>query len=175
MSTVLFNPTNEDFDNMMWGGKGMPLKSGQKMTVDDACARHLLNGYTGRGLCVLEFSEDPDYLPKVKEDGIKRNLAFKRKMVMDHNHRNVLRKQQGQSYIEPTPEIRRYAEELGLTLDEPYALKDKENERLIILEHENRQLKEKLDDLMMKMGQFLTMQTAQMEAGKVPKTQATGK
>jgi hypothetical protein len=160
MSTVIYNPTNEDFENMMWGGKGMPLKAGQKMSVEDACARHLLNGYTARGLCILEFSEDPNYLKNVKADGIRRNMAFKKNMVVKHNERNATRKQAGQSYLEPTSHVIKYAEELGIALDQPFAHRDKENERMAVLEYELAEQKKMNSDLMGKLNQILSAQTA---------------
>jgi hypothetical protein len=167
MSTVLYNPTNEDFENMMWGGKGMPLKAGQKMTVEDACARHLLNGYTARGLCVLEFSEDPDYMKKVTADGIKRNMAFKKNMVIKHNERNLIRKQAGQSYLEPTQHVIKYAAELEIGLDQPFAHRDKENERMAVLEHELTEQKKMNSDLMEKLNQILAVQVPpQAEKGR---------
>ena len=159
MSTVLYNATNEDFDNMMWGGKGMPLKSGQKMTVEDACANHLLNGYTVRGLSKLEFSEDPDYLSKVKADAIRRNMAFKENMVIRHNQRNAQRKQAGQSYLEPTPHVLKYAAELEIALDQPFANRDKENERMAVLEYELKEQKRMNADLMEKLNLILAAQT----------------
>lgn len=158
MSIMLYNPTNEDFDNMMWGGKGMPLKAGQKMQVEDACARHLLNGYTSRGLSILEFSEDPDYLKKVTADGIRRNMAFKKNMVMRHNERNAQRKTAGQSFLEPSPHILRYAKELGIALDEPFASRDKENERMAVLEHELMEQKRANAALMEKLNLILAAQ-----------------
>jgi hypothetical protein len=171
MSIVLFNPTNEDFE-MMFGGKSLFLNHGEKMKVDDACGRHLLNGFTARGIAVLEFSEDSDYLTKTTEDGIRRNLAFKKNMVMQHNHRNVVRKQQGMSYMEPTPAVRKYAAELGITLDEPYATRDKENERMAVLESENKSLKGSINDLMDQVKQLLALQTKpEAEVKKEPVSQ----
>lgn len=166
MSTVLYNPTNEDFDKMMWGGKGIPLKSGQKMTVEDACGRHLLNGYTNRGLCVLEFSEDPNYMEKVKADGIRRNTAFKQNLVMRHNERNAQRKTAGQSFLQPSPEVLRYAEELQIALDQPFANRDKENERMAVLEHELEQQRKTNADLMEKLNLILAAQTPNTKVKK---------
>ncbi len=142
----------------------MPLKSGQKMTVEDACANHLLNGFTSRGLCKLEFSEEPDYLEKVKADGIRRNMAFKKNMVMKHNERNSTRKTAGQSYLEPTPHVIRYAEELGIGLDQPFAHRDKENERMAVLESENRELKGSISDLMEQVRILIARENSKSEA-----------
>ena len=55
-------------------------------------------------------------------------------MVMQHNHRNVVRKQQGMSYMEPSPYIKQAAEDLAIDLDQPYAPKDKEQGRIQDLE-----------------------------------------
>ena len=54
MSMMLFNPTSEQFE-MQYGGKTILLGSGAKLKVEDAAAKHLLNAFTPRGLCSLEF------------------------------------------------------------------------------------------------------------------------
>jgi hypothetical protein len=61
--------------------------------------------------------------------------------------------------MEPTTHIRKYAAELGLTLDEPYANRDKENERMAVLESENKSLKGSINDLMDQVKQLVAMQT----------------
>jgi len=120
MSIMLFNPTNEDFADMMFGGRGLPLAAGQKMKVEDAAGKHLLNAYTTRGLCILDFGDDENI---IAEQGCARNLAFKKRHVSQHNQSNIARRQQGLPYRLPGTQAKQYAEELDLVLEEPYAPK----------------------------------------------------
>lgn len=167
MSIMLYNPTNETFE-MMFGGKTIFLQPEGKLKVDDSCGRHLLNGFTTRGLSVLEFDSK---LEEVTVDGRRRNQEFKKRMVMEHNHRNVVRKQQGLSYTEPTKKIRQYAIELGITLDEPYAVRDKEHDRLLILERENQELKKSIVETNELIRQLMAEKQAQTEVKKDPPLQ----
>jgi len=129
---LLFNPTNEDFDTMMFGGRGVPLPAGQRIEVEDSCGKHLLNNYGVRGLCTLKYGDDEAV---VAEDGKRRNLEFKKKMVGQHNYRNQVRKQQGLAYTPPSMQVTSYAAELGIGMDEPYAAREKEHDRLAVLEN----------------------------------------
>ena len=130
MSMMLYNPTSETFE-MQYGGKTMFLEGGAKLKVEDAAAHHLLNAFTPRGLCSLEFGDEEEV---IGADGIQRNLEFRKRMVMQHNHRNVVRKQQGLSYMEPSEYIKQAALDLAIDLDQPYAPKDKEQSRIHDLE-----------------------------------------
>lgn len=147
MSMILFNPTDEDFEDMLFGGRGFPVKAGEKVKVEDACGKQLTNVYGMRGLCSLEFG---DVEEEVAAAGRERNLAFKRKMVGQHNYRNVVRKQQGLAYTPPTKDVRRFAEELKITLDEPYAAREKEHDRLAVLEDTVRNLTQMMTVFMSK-------------------------
>jgi hypothetical protein len=153
MSMMLFNPTNESFD-MMYAGRGIVLDPGEKLKVEDAAGRHLLNAFAPRGLCALEFGDDEAI---ASEGGRERNLEFKKRMVMNHNQGNVARKQQGLSYRTPIKVVREYAKELGLTLDEPYAVRDKEHDRLAVLENT-------VDNLTKMMTRFLEKSMSDEEA-----------
>jgi hypothetical protein len=114
---MLFNPTNEDFGDMMFGGRGYPLKAGEKIKVDDACGRHLINAYSVRGLCSLEYGDEEG---AIAEAGIKRNLEFKKRLINQHNQSNISRRQQGLPYRPPTAQLRKYSEEMNIVLEEPY-------------------------------------------------------
>lgn len=131
MSIMLLNPTNENFDEMMWGGRGFPLPSGEKMKVDDACGNHLLNAYGPKGLCSLEFGDQEE---TVAELGRKRNMSFKKRQISVHNQSNIARRQQGLPFRIPSPTIIKYAEELGVTLEEPYTPQSKGDGRISALE-----------------------------------------
>jgi hypothetical protein len=172
---MIYNPTNETFE-MMFGGKTIFLPAGEKLKVEDSCGRHLLNGFTTRGLAVLDFDSN---IEEVTTDGKARNMAFKKRMVMEHNHRNVVRKQQGLSYTEPTKILRQYAEELGITLDEPYAVRDKEHDRLVLLERENQDLRKSIaetNDLIRQlMAEKSAAVTAKKEENKEPPQQQGSK
>lgn len=137
MSIILFNPTNERFE-MVYSGRGIFLEAGGKLKVEDNCGKHLLSIFGIRGLTSLEFGDDED---KIAADAKGRNDDFKRKMVMDYNVRNAQRKQQGMAYLIPTKEVKNYSSELGLALDEPYAVRDLENERMAVLKKENDELR----------------------------------
>ena len=61
MSMMIYNPTSETFE-MQYGGKTMFLEGGEKLKVEDAAAHHLLNAFTPRGLCVLEFGDKEEVI-----------------------------------------------------------------------------------------------------------------
>ena len=164
MSIMLYNPTNEVFE-MMFSGKTIFLNPGEKLKVDESCGKHLLNGFTPRGLCSLEHGDNEE---EVGKDGKLRNQNFKKRMVMDHNQRNVIRKQQGLSYIEPTKKIQEYSNELGIGLDEPYAIRDKEKDRLLMLEKENQEQKKSISELTDLVRQLLDKETKPEEERRGP-------
>lgn len=157
---------------MAYGGRTIFLEGGSRLKVEDAAGKHLLNGFSVRGLCSLEYGDQEE---EIARQGQERNRQFKKKMVMDHNHRNVVRKQQGLAYIEPTDYIRSAALELGLTLDEPYAQRDLERDRLLILEKENRDLKESLTEALEFIHQFRAEREALAGSRKEPPITAQGK
>ena len=148
---TLFNPTNETL-RMVYAGIDFILESGQKRQADDACANHLLNSHGPRGLCQLVYGDDEKVVAKL---GVQRNLEFKKNQVSRYNIMNEQRKMQGLGYLRPTEEIRKYAVELGLSLLEPYALKDEEKDAISTLQRENRELKSQLGELMIQINKFL--------------------
>lgn len=130
MSIMLFNPTNEKFE-MQYAGRMLYLPAGEKLKVEDACGKHLLNAFSVRGLCSLEFGDDEQ---TVIAEGQRRNMEFKKQLVMRHNYRNVQRKQQGLAWTAPSATVKSYAAELNIALDEPYAEQGKSNDRVLALE-----------------------------------------
>ena len=167
MSIIIYNPTNETFE-MTYGGRTLFLGPNEKAKVEDAAGHHLLNGFTARGLCSLEFGDDEAV---VKEQGMARNKAFRTRMVGEHNHRNLQRKQVGLAYLEPTSYIVEAAKDLGLELDQPYAQRDAEKDRLLILEKENRDLKADLADAMDFIREFRREKEAAKTAPAAPAPQ----
>jgi len=147
---MLFNPTNEDFGDMMFGGRGYPIAAGGKLKVDDSCGKHLLNAYGARGLCSLEYGDDEAV---IADGGRKRNLDFKKSHVNQHNQSNLARRQQGLPYREPSAILKKYAEELHLVLEEPYAPQagKMDDGRLATLESTVNSLSKMMEMMMSKM------------------------
>lgn len=123
MAMILFNPTNEDFETQ-YIGETVLIKPGAKIRVDDPRGRHVLNTLGPRGLVALEYGDEGEGEEKKKQRGIERNLAFKRKQVIDFNTMNEQRFQAKQPYLTPTSKIKEYAKELGIGLREPYNVED---------------------------------------------------
>jgi len=137
MSVVLWNPTNEDFD-MQYAGRSFTLTSGQRATVNDACANHLLNAFGPRGLTFLSYGDDErDIETKAKE----RNYEFKKRQVQVYNQTNEQRKLTRLGYLPPSKKLKEYALELGIELIEPYSMKDEERAAISKSTVENELLK----------------------------------
>ncbi len=124
--TVLFNPTDEDFD-LQYAGISFKIKPGEKLTVPTNCANHVLNSHGQKGLSRLIFGADEK---KVADDGRKRNYDFKVRAVAKFNEVNENRKSQGLGAHIPSAQIRKYASQLGVVLTEPYAARDEEKVKI---------------------------------------------
>lgn len=151
MSIVLFNPTNEVLTGL-YAGINTVLNPGDKIKVDDSRAHHILNNLGPRGLCTLEYGDDEE---KRAEEGKARNLAFKKKQVLEYNQRNESRKMQGMSYHEPTKAVVKYGMELDIALNETYTMKDAEKAAISEAKRENIALKDQVDNLTNKLNAFL--------------------
>lgn len=140
---ILYNPTNEEFP-MQHAGISMTIKPDEKMEVQDACARHVLNAFGQRGLTQLTYGCNEE---KVKKEAIARNLGFKKKQIVEYNQRNENRKMMGLNYLPPTTTMTEYAIELGLKLLEPFSMKDMERQNIIKAKEENDELREEMAEL----------------------------
>ena len=152
---MLWNPTNETFD-MQYAGISIAMEPGEKQIFAIKCATHLLNGYGQRGLTSLVYGADEE---KVGADAKSRNLAFKKKQVVEYNQRNEHRKASGMGYLPPTEEVKKYALELGLKLLEPYTVRDEEREKISETANENAALKAEVAELKAMMQQFMASQS----------------
>lgn len=136
MSSVLFNPTNEELKAQHQGVDVILApypENGHVVKVDDARARHILNILAPRGLTTLEYGDDRDDGKNKKakaKSGRERNKAFKRKQVIDFNQLNQLNKQQGSGYLFPAKHLKEYSDELGIKLVEPYSAPDEGAEKI---------------------------------------------
>jgi hypothetical protein len=126
MGMVLLNPTNEDID-MQYSGVSFTMKAGEKGEFETNAATHLLNSYGARGISYLRYGADEN---QIAEEGRKRNKDFKMRMVTRFNQTNEARRDGGYGAHIPSPELRKYADELGVVLTQPYAPKDEEKEKI---------------------------------------------
>lgn len=164
---VLWNPTNEKFETMFEGipcviyGVCEDHPKGHKIRTDNkARVNHLINVYGKRGLTSLEYGDDVSGMEEKKKiAAIKANRKFREKQVIAINTDNERRKQQGQSYIDPTKQVVKYAAELGLELISPYAVKTDESKRVAGLEEENKDLRKQMGAMMDKMSLMLEKMT----------------
>lgn len=129
MAMVIYNPTNEKFE-ATYIGETSVIEPDQKIRMDDARARHMLNNLGPRGLVALEYGDEGEGEAKKAEEGRRRNREFKRHQVIRYNQMNESHKQQGLAYIPVPEQIKGYAQELGLAVLEPYQFKDKEVEQI---------------------------------------------
>lgn len=123
MSTVLFNPTNEDLD-AQYIGETTIIPAGTKKKVDDKRARHILNVLGSRGLMTLDYGDEGENEKTKAEVGRRRNHQFKLKQVLRFNQQNEARQAQRLPYQDPTEQIADYAEEVGVPLLQPYRVED---------------------------------------------------
>lgn len=150
---VLMNPTNEMMSPMYAGVQYDIAADGGKVTVGEAAANHIINAYAPRGLCRLEYGDDEK---KVTAQGLSRNQGFKTKMVMKYNQMSMARHQTGREYIPPTDNVRQYAGELGIKLEQPFVTQANENVlELSSIKKENAELKKQMATMMAKMEEFM--------------------
>ncbi|MBL0716798.1 MAG: hypothetical protein JJV89_02005 [Desulfosarcina sp.] len=171
MSTVLFNPTNEKLSTQYIGEDVTVLpypEKGHILKVDDARARHVLNVLGPRGLCSLSYGDDENKKNEVATNGILRNKAFKRKMVVEFNQHNQANEQRNLPQLVPTPLLIKYANELGTGLIEPYTTGDAERNEIGVLKAEQErnvlELRKRDEEIEQFKGQVsaLTEQVAQL-------------
>ncbi len=162
---ILFNPTN-DVLKKYYIGLEVILKPGEKLKVSDACGRHVLNSMARRGMMSLEYGDNEKEVARI---GIKRNIEFKRKQVLDWNLQNEARKQTNRPYLNPTEEVRRYAEELGLELMEPYALtQDRESAKSSEIEEKLQEQINELRELVVDLSKMVSASVSAKETAKKP-------
>lgn len=157
MSKVLLNPTNEDLSSF-YNGLDVVIKrypeDGCRKEVSDPCANHLITALGKRGLCVLQYGDHGEKEEAKAEAGRKRNLEFKKTQVIQHNRQNEDHKQTNRPYISPSDIVRKYAEELGLSLMEPYHVKDMQSEEMGTLRKQVAQLLETVAALTAQLSTF---------------------
>jgi hypothetical protein len=133
MSTVLFNPSNELFETQ-YVGETVAIQPypdpGHMLKVDDARARHVLNVLGPRGLTTLDYGDSDEDKEAKAKSGRERNKAFKRKQVIEFNQLNQGNEQRKLPYIVPTKQLAGYADELGITLLQPYSHPDEGREKV---------------------------------------------
>lgn len=153
MPVVLYNPTNETF-RVTYAGRNFPIEPEDKVKVDDACGRHLLNNYAQRGLCSLDFGDEAN-IKDIAERGREANRRFKLKQIENYNQRNEERKAIGLPFLVPTKTMIEYARELGLKLSEPYRVEDVAMQETKSLREENAELRGQIAELKADMGEIL--------------------
>ena len=130
MAKVLFNSTNEEFRHM-YGGVEYVIppypEPGHKKEFPDNCANFLLNALQARGLQALVFGDEGKGVEEKAEIGRRKNREFKELQVMRYNDQNEEHRQTGRKFIKAPPHIKKYAEELGVTLIEPVNTFDPKN------------------------------------------------
>ena len=165
MSKVLFNPTNETLE-AYHNGLPVTLPPGQKVKIDsDAKANHVINSLGQRGLCLLEYGDEPKE-ESIAEAGRKRNIEFKTKQVIRMNQDNETRQQTHKPYIDPTDQIKAYAEELGITLLSPFATTDAKNSKIKELTERLDARDQQFNELMRQMAELMKEKT-----GVAPETE----
>jgi len=158
MSKVLFNPT---VDKLEYFHNGILVtlppypETGHKKEVHDTTANHLINALGQRGLQVLQFGDEGEGVEKKAEEGRRLNREFKKRQIIAHNRQNEDHKQTNRPYIYPTDEVRKYAEELGHTLMEPYTVKDAQNEDMVMMRKQLNQQMQVIDDLTKRLSEFI--------------------
>ena len=160
---VLYNPSNEEF-HMQHAGISMSMKADTKLEVSDACGRHVLNAMGQRGLTQLTYGCDEE---KIKKEALGRNLAFKKKQIMEYNQKNENRKQMGLAYLPPTTNVTDYSLELAITLLEPFTMKDAEKQKISDAEVKNVALEEELTEVKKMMAEILAEQKRR-RGGRTP-------
>lgn len=142
----LWNPTKEDF-TFQYGGLNYTISADSRKKVLEPMGNHALNALGARGLTRLIFDDDGKSIDeeKIKADSVERNREFKIRQIVTYNERNERRKASGQPYDPPTPQVKKYALDLGITLLQPYAMADAERGKIGELSKENDDLKTQIN------------------------------
>lgn len=143
MSIVLYNPTNEKM-KVTFGGRNFFLEPESKTKVEDACGKHILNEYSQRGLCSLDYGDEGN-IEEIAKAGRAANEAFKIRQIENYNEQNEARKAIGLPFNIATKKLIEYAEELSLVLSQPYKVSDTVAKRSKELEAENAELKDRVN------------------------------
>jgi len=170
MTMVLFNPTNEIMETQ-YIGETVKIDPGVKLRVDDARGRHVANALGARGLVTLEYGDEGAGEDRKRQEGIERNLAFKRKQVHDFNMLNQQRFQGKLPYLTPPLHIREYSKELGIGISEPYKIEDETakeiaalKNRLVEKTQDNTKKEKELDSLKAELSEIKQMMKGILKA-----------
>lgn len=189
MSTVLFNPTNEDM-SAQYIGETTIIPAGAKVKVDDRRARHILNVLGPRGMMTLDYGDEGENEKRKADLGRKRNIEFKRKQVVNFNQNNQQREVKKLEYVTPTEELIKYSEEVGVPLIQPYRPDDEKihklaeankeiealDAKLKAKDEEMTGLRDQVTQLTEQMTTFMNMMKASdLEAGQQGEKPKTGK
>ena len=138
----LWNATNEDL-GFQYGGLSYKIEAGKRMKVIEPMGNHALNALGARGLTKLIFDDEGRSVgeEEIGRDALERNKQFKINQIVTYNERNERRKASGQPYDTPSPQIRKYAVELGIELLQAYNLATAEKGQIGVLSKENEELK----------------------------------
>jgi flagellar biosynthesis GTPase FlhF len=121
---VIKNPTEEVLE-FWYSGELMQLQPNQRIRVDDARGNHALSELGRRGLIRLEYGDETSGTEERRSaEGRQANLEFRRKQVTDFNQEQERRIQRKLAINEVPEHIKRYADQLGLKLFEPYTQSD---------------------------------------------------
>ncbi len=154
LGLTLWNPTNETLD-MQYAGISLSIEPSaepkQEHTFPVRCSMHLLNAYGQRGLTSVPFGATAEQIEKIRKEAIARNIEFKKHQILIYNQTQEQRKMTGHlGYQTPTPELKKYAIELGIKLMEPYSFKDAEMEAVARTSLENDKLKLQIEEMQRK-------------------------
>ena len=165
MSTILYNPTDENLEGFHIGNRYI-IHPEEKMKVQDKAGRHLLTHLSTRGLVTLEFGDDE--AEKAKE-GLERNHAFKIKQIGTFNQLNEANKIQGLPYAQPPKAVAEYAKELGVDIKQPYLVENVQVQNQNQIKEENVELRQQMADMQKQLAELVNMKKSASET-KVSKT-----
>jgi hypothetical protein len=165
MAIVLANPTDElikgQYDGETHYFPPYP-EEGYKKRANDKLAKHLLHHYYDRGLCRLDYGDEPRE-EEIYEEGRARWREFKLRQISNFNRDNMQRQQTKLPMHRPDANLVKWGLELGETIftgvpqseneaEKQHTKLYRENERL---KQENAGLKSKVDGLDAKMDLLL--------------------
>jgi len=124
---VLANFTPDDITWTHVGISGV-IKAGEKKEFDEGRANFILNKFGKRGLVKLEFSEDPEYMQKMRKLSRERYERFWKEHIYKFNQFNETLKNEGKAYIQPDRQTVAKAEEFGIKLIGPWKVENTSQE-----------------------------------------------
>jgi len=134
------------------GGIPGELKSGEMTDMPEKKANFILNKYDQRGLCTLQFGDDPE---ACKKKAMEVYREFWTRQIINHNQANEARQARNLEYSKPEKDVLKHANELGLKVLGPWQVNINESVELTNIKNENAELRVQVNQMSSQLAQLI--------------------